>query len=663
MKSNKLTSSRLWGILLFLFLGVIIFIPALSEYYSARKDFLRLWKEQSRIMAETIVRGSENILRFDEKLVSEQRARVRNDGLTIRKLDSLNYPNRQPVIEFARIRFGGRVFFLDKQGNPIDFLATQHKQMPLFRFVRQTIRSLPEDSLVFIIKKTNVPHPMPPAVLIRRSNNRGFILVLYRKGFEQRFVRFQRLRNWMLDIARAPDILFIELQVGPRIIARAGEKFFPPLSARQQATIGHSKWRIVEKNNRTIFDYIQRAPRNTFIRIGIATRALDHLQNSLTQRLILNTFLLLIFGFFALRFILNRQNMWLLENRLRQVETYTGSILQNMNDGILAFNEELTVELSNTVSQGWFGLDPSTTVHLEKLPLPPAVKDKVQRFADFDDLPFDWNDRHLLLNGRVLSIRQTDGTQKRLYLLILHDFTSQRQLEQMRSRRSKLLAMGELASRVAHEIRNPLNGIAMLAQRLQKEFTPKDGHQEFQQMTNAIRQETQRIDQIVQSFLLYAKTPRLKLQTVSVGKFLQDLTPILQALGPNPVNITVNNDCPARIDTDRMKQVLINLVKNAIEASKPEQPITIRVECHSNKTVLIFVEDQGKGIDPQTQERIFDLYFTTKESGSGLGLSIVEKIVEVHDGKIRCESPYLLDGKTITGTRFIIELPQAQEEE
>ena len=117
----------------------------------------------------------------------------------------------------------------------------------------------------------------------------------------------------------------------------------------------------------------------------------------------------------------------------------------------------------------------------------------------------------LLVSAQAVDLENTELKQQ-IYIILIRDNTMQRELEQIRSRRSKLIAMGELASRVAHEIRNPLNGISVLAQRIQKEFKPAQEQTEFKRMTQSIRSESDRINEIIEAFLQYARTPDLKMK-------------------------------------------------------------------------------------------------------------------------------------------------------
>ncbi len=664
MRKQHFWEVKIWGLLLFLFLAVLIFLPALIEYHSSKKDLLHFWGDQSRLMAKTIVRGSENMLHFDEEVFAERRNRLLADGLTLRQIDSLDYPIKQRFLRFARERIGGMVLFFNLKGKimwPEEIRQSHRFKDDMRQRINRLISAMPADSLVQLVDPAKISFHVPPGVLIRRTSGRGFIFVLYRPMLMSKMARFHRLRRWLNQITRSPNILYIQLQRGPHIFVQSGNPLLPPLTIEQQAAVNQFKGQIAKFDDQQIFDFIQRTPDGLFVRVGISAMPLEHLQSSLIQRLVFNSLLLLIIGFIVLRIFIGRQNISFLQEKLLQIETYTGSILTNMSEGIIAVNEQGKIDLMNQWTKKNFVQNSNEPTTVDRLPFASAVRESILKFKEFSDVPLKFHDKFLLLSGRTIRFQseETPGESKRLFLIIVRDFTSQRELEQMRSRRSKLLAMGELASRVAHEIRNPLNGIAMLAQRLQKEFTPTEHTEEFAQMTGSIRKETQRINKIVQSFLLYAKTPRLQFKQTSLTQFLQDIQPVLQANGPNPVRLSIENEAKVKIDRDQMKQVLINLIKNAMDASKEDQPIFVRLKKNGDWAQL-YIEDLGQGINLENKERIFDLYFSTKDDGTGLGLSIVEKIIESHGGRVRVESPYQINGQTMQGTRFIIELAVSQ---
>jgi signal transduction histidine kinase len=235
--------------------------------------------------------------------------------------------------------------------------------------------------------------------------------------------------------------------------------------------------------------------------------------------------------------------------------------------------------------------------------------------------------------------------------------------EEALRRRDRLAAMGELASTVAHEVRNPLNAIGMTAQRLRREFTggvrPAGGPDEAEltELLDVLSGETQRINRIVQQFLEYARPPRLALRRASLGEMLEAASGALRAKAAAR-RIALDTDLAgageAVVDPDQLKQAIDNLLRNAIDASPDGGRIRLEAR-REGPDAVITIADEGPGIPADVLPRIFDLYFTTKADGTGVGLAVTHQIVEAHQGRID------VDSAPGAGTRMSVRIPAARE--
>jgi signal transduction histidine kinase len=224
------------------------------------------------------------------------------------------------------------------------------------------------------------------------------------------------------------------------------------------------------------------------------------------------------------------------------------------------------------------------------------------------------------------------------------------------SRRDRLAAMGELASTVAHEIRNPLNAIAMSAQRLGREYPRPPGPadaEELDDLLGVIQHESARINQTVQQFLDYARPRPLNRQVVSIAPWLDDVSRSASSVAAaRGVHIATHapSALNASIDPAQLREAIDNLVRNAIDASPQGGTVTLDARA-DGKGIAIVVADEGAGIPADTLPRIFDLYFTTKPEGTGIGLAVAQQVVTAHGGTIE------VDSDASRGTRMRVRIP------
>jgi signal transduction histidine kinase len=233
--------------------------------------------------------------------------------------------------------------------------------------------------------------------------------------------------------------------------------------------------------------------------------------------------------------------------------------------------------------------------------------------------------------------------------------------EEALKRRDRLAAMGELASTVAHEIRNPLNSVGLTAQRLRREFLGSlPGGQteraEVEDLLGVMADETKRIDRIVQQFLDYSRPPALRVEATDMGALVRDLGERLRAQAEaRGVHLEVEAAAAtALVDPAQLRQALDNLVRNAVDAT-PEGGV-VRVVARADRGGhTVEVRDTGRGIEPDHLPKIFDLYFTTKPEGTGVGLAVTQQIVTAHGGTLE------VDSEPGSGTTMTLRLPRREE--
>ncbi|MBI5584890.1 MAG: hypothetical protein HY892_13845 [Deltaproteobacteria bacterium] len=236
-----------------------------------------------------------------------------------------------------------------------------------------------------------------------------------------------------------------------------------------------------------------------------------------------------------------------------------------------------------------------------------------------------------------------------------------REMEEQMRLQEELSSMGKLAAGVAHEIKNPLNAIGLVVQRLQKEFTWEDPQiqQDYDRFTRIVRDEISRVNRIIEQFLFVARPYQADQEEQFLGEILDYVLALMEAEFKDKKIVLERTGepkpFPFRGDRFQLTQALINIINNAIEAMPQGGILGIGLrETVEPPGIEIRIRDSGQGIAPENRKHLFAHYFTTKEKGVGLGLAITRKIIEGHGGTIGLESE---PGR---GTTVVLRLPRAQ---
>jgi signal transduction histidine kinase len=234
-------------------------------------------------------------------------------------------------------------------------------------------------------------------------------------------------------------------------------------------------------------------------------------------------------------------------------------------------------------------------------------------------------------------------------------------IQQQLRQQERTAAMGQLAAGVAHEIRNPLNAIQILTQRIEREIQPGEADREkFMQFTRVIREEIKRLNEIIKQFLNFTSIKHPEFKKCNPLDIAKDIVLLENGVAhQKEINIKLKiNKKPILIKADcyLLKQALVNVIKNAIEATPEYGKITVSI-FQNNKTTDFIIEDTGVGMNEEEREKAFDLYFSTKNHGTGLGLAITRRIVDQHNGEI------IIQSEELNGTVIIIRIPNRRENE
>ncbi len=262
-------------------------------------------------------------------------------------------------------------------------------------------------------------------------------------------------------------------------------------------------------------------------------------------------------------------------------------------------------------------------------------------------------------------IHSTDTAVSGGEVILLEDFTDTQVLEQELIHSERLASIGRLAAGVAHEIGNPVTGIACITQNLQYEDDPA----EIKESANLILEQTERIRRILHSLLNFAhrgkeNSAEQERVCTPISQCVSDAMQLLR-LQKEAKEVSYSNEVADHLqvigDPQQLVQVFVNLLGNARDASETGSSVTVTA-MEDETDIYLRVIDEGCGIPENIKEQVFEPFFTTKDpdKGTGLGLSLVYSIISEHDGNIEIQSP--VDAATGRGTAFVIRLPKTEEE-
>jgi signal transduction histidine kinase len=260
-------------------------------------------------------------------------------------------------------------------------------------------------------------------------------------------------------------------------------------------------------------------------------------------------------------------------------------------------------------------------------------------------------------------------------MLVARNLAFMTQVQSTLNYSRKLVALGRLMAGVAHEVKNPLNAMTIHLELLKGKVTRLVEHPvaagvgasratdlgprpaDVTKHVDIIGSEIQRLDQVLNGFLRFARPDELRLQPVQLAIIVSDVVTTVTPEA-NQMGVAIKQECPRDLpdvnaDPAMLRQALLNLALNGCQAMPGGGTLRIACRSASGRRVEIDVEDTGVGIPPENLQKIFDLYFTTKEKGSGIGLSMVYRIVQLHDGEVEVQST------PGVGTRFRLVFPQA----
>jgi signal transduction histidine kinase len=353
-----------------------------------------------------------------------------------------------------------------------------------------------------------------------------------------------------------------------------------------------------------------------------------------------------------------------------EVKNHLHNILESLTTGVVGVNANGIVTTFNTTAGVIFSVDPRTCLSqpLKQAPAGELLDNIVNLSSQNpgDSITLD-KELEIGLRGQqalrisASAVKDPNDEPEGGTVLIIQDITLLRRLEEEAQRNQRLRATGEMAAGIAHEIRNPLASIELFASLLHQDLAEDP---EKRKLVERISSGVKNMDRIISSVLLFAKSAKPSRNKCNIDHLLKDLlTDHSDFIVPDNIKITQQydlGDALANGDASLLKQVFRNLVQNAIQAmpgggqlrlsAKVETPAG-KNDIPGRKFINVCIADNGPGIPKDKRDQIFNPFFTTKDKGAGLGLSISHNIIKAHQGAFNFETE---EGK---GTQFTVTLP------
>lgn len=366
---------------------------------------------------------------------------------------------------------------------------------------------------------------------------------------------------------------------------------------------------------------------------------------------------------------LKGQRSTLLENtaQIERRRRLFDSVLGSVTSGVIGLDADGCIMFLNKSAEHVLDRDQRDA----KVPLGVAVPEFVEVFEALrtSGMEVAQEEIKVLREGKLESLlvriatRRTESGALEGYVVAFDEVTDLVTAQRM-------AAWGDVARRIAHEIKNPLTPIQLSAERIKRKFSPRvgDESEKLDQMTDVIVRQTNDLRRIVDEFSKFARMPEPERRDVDMAQLVRDAV-LLQEAGQPEVAFTTNipdQEIHGHADDTMLSQALTNLIKNAgeaietlvnkgtVDALKPEIQVTMRLE--GDDSAIIQVADNGIGL-PQDRAKLFEPYVTTRDKGTGLGLPIVKKIIEEHGGSLALLDAPVFKGNAHFGAMAEITLP------
>jgi len=377
--------------------------------------------------------------------------------------------------------------------------------------------------------------------------------------------------------------------------------------------------------------------------VGFNMATIEKADSEDTRNTIIVALLLLLIGSSAIISLFLAQAYRLTRTSLSRIKIFSEALVKNMPIGLIALDDQGKIVICNEKAQAALEVACTDALGKEALTILPEPLKKI-----ISELPASGG--FLESDIQLISAEGTENVWEAVAaglmdegipagrILLIRDVTAIRQMENEVARSRHLNSIGSLAAGVAHEIRNPLSSIKGFAVYFKERLS---GNKEDEQTADVMIAETERLNRVISQLIEFARPLELKKEKVQFAELVQHTIKLIAAdAQKNKISVEIDavaNLPELEVDPDKIKQVLLNVFLNSLAALKESGKMIIELSPGTDNLTVI-ISDNGTGIEKMDLPKIYDPYFTSKPAGTGLGLAVVQKIMEAHGGKIDVKS-------------------------
>ncbi|MFP4369605.1 MAG: two-component system sensor histidine kinase NtrB [Candidatus Kapaibacterium sp.] len=645
-----------------LIMGIVTLAFVLFEIRLTSNDLTRMLKNESVNLVHSLKSGIRNNYLASNQIQESLLEKMNTAAAIIE--DILPEPDRQALKKITENADLESIVIINNTG-AITGSSIQPKNKNVPSYFLDNLKNILGEEYKWA-ELGDITNPVSGEIsysLVRRAGSR-FILVSLNK---QKILGLRRnlgIGRLIIEFARNPDINYIALQDTLGIYTAAGISELEPIRddtfLRNAFAAGGPMHRQILRNDTELLettDAISLEDSRFLIRIALSMERISEIRSTAILRSVLVGAGIFLTGSLLIIFVTTRRRMIRFRGEKERAESYLSTLLDNINDAVIAVNNQYKLIAINSTAAALFAIDQNEAAGKSYQEIFPEDEALIKRSLDKNApqaaglLSFTNNNNEKKIIAAGVSFLKNDKNETEAAISIIRDITKEKEAEEQLRRGEKLSAMGQLAAGVAHEIRNPLNSINIIAQRFEYEFEPEEDKSEYYRLVKTVRSEVARVNRIISQFLEFARPSSLELKDISIKELIEKSLNLMDSRAAEKgINIEAKtDDLLVRADEDKLRQVMINLIQNSIEAMDKGGKIYISSEKKGNETI-IKIQDTGPGIPENNLPKIFNHYFSTKKQGTGLGLSIVNKIINDHGGSIKA-------GNTKSGAEFVISLP------